>query len=166
MILPRSCSLLAGSLSKARWLCAGTILSTGQVLVVGGTDSSGHVIATGELYDPTSGTTSVAGNLNNPRLNHTATPMNNGLVLIAGGSSTSSLDLATAETYQPTVTEPPPFSLRITPATANIPLGGTQKFTAIDNYGSPRLDVKCRLSIIRALLRLRLTKTMRRSSPA
>jgi hypothetical protein len=132
---------LSGTLSTARSSFAGTVLSTGQVLVVGGFDSGGHVIATGELYDPTSGTTTVAGNLNNARLNHTATLLNNGLVLIAGGSGPNSLDLVTAETYQSTVTEPPPFSLRITPATANIPLGGTQKFTAVDNYGSPRLDV-------------------------
>ena len=132
---------LSGSLTTARQLFAGTVLSTGQALMVGGTDSAGHPIATGELYDPTSGTTSVAGNLNNARLNHTATLLNNGLVLIAGGSGPSNLDLATAETYQSTVTEPPPFSLRITPATASIPLGGTQKFTAVDNYGNPRLDV-------------------------
>jgi hypothetical protein len=131
---------LSASLTTPRWLFTATLLSNGQVLFVGGVGTT-QVIGTGELYDPTSGTTSIAGNLNIPRGYHAAAPLNNGMVLFAGGIDKGSLDLSSAETYQSTTTEPPPLSLQITPAVVHMVIGGTQHFNAIDNHGSPRLDV-------------------------
>jgi hypothetical protein len=132
---------LSTSLSSPRQLFASTILSTGQVLLVGGYDNNNHLIVPADLYDPASATVSIAGNLNNARLSHTVTSFGNGLVLIAGGSDQNGYDLTSAETYQSSATEPPPPSLQITPGVANIAIGGTQQFTAVDNLGYPRLDV-------------------------
>jgi hypothetical protein len=56
--------------------------------------------------------------------------------LIAGG------DIEQAEIYQSAGSPiEPPDSLQITPASANVVVGGTQQFTAIDNFGYPRQDV-------------------------
>jgi hypothetical protein len=130
----------SGSLNNPREFFTSTALGTGQVLVVGGVDSNNNLLG-GELYDPTAGTFSLAGNLNDPRVSHTAALLNNGMVLIAGGNGIGALWVSPAETYQSAATEPPPLSLKITPATVNMAIGGTQKFTAVDNYGYPRLDV-------------------------
>jgi len=129
-----------GNLTTPRASFTATLLSGGNVLFVGGSDNNSHILSTGELYDPTAGAFSLAGNLNNARGFHAAASLN-GQVLIAGGLDTAALDLSTAETYQSTTMEPPTLSLRITPALANMPVGGTQKFTAVDNFGYPRLDV-------------------------
>jgi hypothetical protein len=131
----------AGSLGTARSSFTATLLSGGQVLFVGGLDNNSHILGSGELYDPSVGAFSLAGNLNNGRGFHTAAPLNNGLVLIAGGLGARSLDLARAETYQSATSEPAPLSLQITPAVVNLAVGHTQKFTAVDNHGIPRLDV-------------------------
>jgi Bacterial Ig-like domain (group 3)/Bacterial Ig-like domain (group 2)/Galactose oxidase, central domain len=131
---------LSGSLTTARSLFKAILLSNGQVLFVGGVGTT-QVIGTGELYDPNSGTTSVAGNLNVPRGYHSIAPVNNGLILIAGGIDAGGLNLSNCETYQSTPTEPPPPSLQITPGAANVIIGGTQQFTAVDNLGYPRFDV-------------------------
>lgn len=135
-----------GNLTATRSSFTATLLSTGDVLFVGGVDNSGNVLGTGELYDPTAGTFSLAGDLNNARGFHSAAPLNNGLVLIAGGLDAHVNDLNTAETYQSSAMEPPPLSLTITPAVVNMVLGGMQQFTAVDNFGYPRLDVSWTVS--------------------
>jgi Big-like domain-containing protein len=57
-------------------------------------------------------------------------------VLIAGGG------IPQAEIYQSAGSPiEPPDSLQITPASANVIVGGMQHFTAIDNFGYPRQDV-------------------------
>jgi len=130
---------LSGSLTTARQLFSATLLSNGQVLIAGG-EGATETVGTGELYNPTSGTTSIAGNLNVPRGYHSAAALNNGLVLIAAGIDDNGYDTDSAETYDSTTTEPPPFTLQITPAVVNMIIGGTQQFTAIDNNGIPRTD--------------------------
>ena len=131
---------LSGSLTTPRSLFSASLLSNGQALFVGGVGST-QMVSTAELYDPTSGTTSIAGNLNIPRGYHAAAPLSNGLILIAGGIDGNGVTLDSAETYQSTVTAPPPVSVQITPGTANIAVGGTQQFTAVDDLGYPRLDI-------------------------
>jgi hypothetical protein len=130
-----------GNLTTPRSSFTATLLSTGDVLFVGGANNSSQVLDTGELYDPTAGAFSLAGNLNVGRGFHSAAPLNNGLVLFAGGLDAESLFLNSAETYQTTITELPPLTLQITPAVVNMVVGGTQQFTAVDNYGFPREDV-------------------------
>jgi hypothetical protein len=76
-----------------------TLLGNGQVLIAGGSNSSG-LVSTAELYNPSTGTFSLTGSLNTPRLGHTATLLPSGEVLIAAGA-TNTTYLASAELYNP-----------------------------------------------------------------
>jgi WD40 repeat protein len=88
---------ITGSLNQGRLAHTATLLQSGKVLVVGGTDSiydaftvdeeyNGGLVSA-ELYDPTSGSWTVVGNLNTGRLLHSATLLLDGSVLVAGGGS-------------------------------------------------------------------------------
>src|SRR5262245_49294854 len=93
-----------GSLAVARDSATAILLTSGQVLVVGGEDSSFQSLADAELYDPANGTWSVTGSLATPRKKHTATLLPNGQVLVSGGlnfSSRGSDFLSSAELYDP-----------------------------------------------------------------
>jgi Galactose oxidase, central domain len=86
-----------------------TLLQNGKVLIAGGYNNS-EVLATAELFDPTTGTFTPTGIMTTPRFSQTATLLQNGKVLIAGGSpSLADLsggddtdDLSTAELFDPT----------------------------------------------------------------
>jgi hypothetical protein len=86
-----------------------TLLQNGKVLIAGGYNNS-EILATAELFDPTTGTFTPTGVMTTPRFSHTATLLQNGEVLIAGGSpSLADLsggddtdDLSTAELFDPT----------------------------------------------------------------
>jgi N-acetylneuraminic acid mutarotase len=87
-------------------------LPDGKVLVVGGDVggcSAPGVLASAELYDPSSGTWSFTGSLNVPRVAHTATLLGNGKVLVAGGYANSRCQFFgrtnTAELYEPATGE-------------------------------------------------------------
>jgi hypothetical protein len=58
-----------GSMSVARGFATATLLSTGQVLVVGGGNNSGD-LASAELYDPNTGTWSTTGSLTGATIIH------------------------------------------------------------------------------------------------
>jgi len=88
-----------GSLNFPRIGHTATLLANGQVLVAGGEDSQGHLIAAAELYNPATGTWAVTGSLATPRIDHMATLLANGDVLVAGGVNGGYL--ATAELYNP-----------------------------------------------------------------
>jgi hypothetical protein len=91
-----------GQMTFARNGQTATQLSTGQVLVTGGMNSSG-VLTSAELYTPSSQTFASAGTMNVARWLHTATQLNDGTVLIAGGSDLANEEtLDTAEIYSPT----------------------------------------------------------------
>jgi hypothetical protein len=76
-----------------------TLLGNGQVLIAGGSNSSG-LVSTAELYDPSTGTFSLTGRLDTPRIGHTATLLSTGEALIAAGAANTSY-LASAELYNP-----------------------------------------------------------------
>ncbi len=78
-----------------------TLLATGQVLVAGGRDNNGNVLASAELYDPTTGKFTATGKMNDSRVSHTAALLATGQVLIAGGQNDSGAVVATAELYDP-----------------------------------------------------------------
>lgn len=83
-----------------------TLLTNGQVLVVGGYDKDNGALAVAELYNPATGTFSPTGSLNTARYRHTATLLNNGEVLIAGGvggqyATPPNSPLSSAELYDP-----------------------------------------------------------------
>ena len=88
-----------GSMSTPRENPTMTLLQNGQVLVAGGSNSSGD-LASAELYNPGTGKWVATGSMTAARYTHTATLLPNGLVLIAGGANSSG-DLASAELYNP-----------------------------------------------------------------
>lgn len=88
-----------GALNTPRTAHTATLLANGQVLVAGGEDSGGTLIASAELYNPATGKWTVTGSLATPRYDHTATLLANGEVLIAGG--VNGTYTATAELYNP-----------------------------------------------------------------
>src|SRR5262245_54091774 len=94
-----------GNLQFARARHTATLLTNGQVLVVGGINDSQSalltVIDTAELYDPVRETWSSTGKLNWARSSHTATLLPSGRVLTAGGSTGAFEILRTAELYDP-----------------------------------------------------------------
>jgi large repetitive protein len=96
-----------GSMITARYGATATVLSTGLVLIVGGwsEDPNAPVLASAELYNPTSGTFAETGSMATPRADQSATLLPNGRVLIAGGQTDTNnvfSALATAELYDPT----------------------------------------------------------------
>ena len=91
------------SLSTARTYHTATLLSTGKVLLAGGSNSSGTSLSTAEAFDPTAKTFSkLSASMTSPRAQHTATLLSTGKVLIAGGCDSTGLAVASAELYDPT----------------------------------------------------------------
>ena len=81
-----------GSMTTARQGHTATLLSTGNVLVVGGTSNGTTALASAELYNRTTGTWAATGSMTGARTLHTATQLNtnsnsttSGKVLVAGG---------------------------------------------------------------------------------
>jgi N-acetylneuraminic acid mutarotase len=89
-----------GSLATGRSYHTATLLASGQVLVVGGYNSTNNLLSSAELYNPGTGAWSPGGSLANARENHTATLLPNGMVLVVGGEGASGT-LASAELYNP-----------------------------------------------------------------
>jgi hypothetical protein len=75
--------------------------SPGKVLVAGGDRSNGLPLASAELYDPATGSSSATGSLHIARDSHTATLLPGGKVLVAGGRGSSGGALASAELDDP-----------------------------------------------------------------
>jgi Bacterial Ig-like domain (group 2)/IPT/TIG domain/Abnormal spindle-like microcephaly-assoc'd, ASPM-SPD-2-Hydin/Galactose oxidase, central domain len=96
-------TLLSNTLNTARVGHTATLLSNGQVLIVGGYDPDTGIISDSELYDPTAQVFIDLGNTNTPRFHHTATLLQNGQVLITGGETdpTPSGAYNTAEIFNP-----------------------------------------------------------------
>ena len=92
-------------MATARGFDTATRLSDGRVLVAGGNpgawDYAGPLIASAELYDPTTGTFSPTGSMTTARDVHTATLLLDGRVLITGGDDRFRHPLASAELYDP-----------------------------------------------------------------
>jgi hypothetical protein len=97
-------TLLPNTLNTARVGHTATLLSNGQVLIVGGYDPTTGIISDAELYDSTAQVFIDLGNTNSPRFHHTATLLQNGQVLIAGGETDATPTGAfnTAEIFNPT----------------------------------------------------------------
>jgi Galactose oxidase, central domain len=89
-------------MTTARSQHTATLLTSGKVLITGGTQSGGFSgLATAELYDPKSGTFAPTGNMATARRMHTATRLPDGRVLIVGGYGTAGVTLSSAEFYDP-----------------------------------------------------------------
>jgi hypothetical protein len=79
---------------------AATALSDGRVLITGGHDSAGNLVAVSEIFDPAAGTSTASATLTTARVNHTATLLADGRVLVAGGTGASGA-LSSAEIFDP-----------------------------------------------------------------
>jgi hypothetical protein len=89
---------LTGAMTAARENHTATPLP-GKVLVAGGVDNDGNVLATTEVYDPVAGQFSFAASMTISRYGHFAAPLHNGDVLIGGGIDNAGSSLASAERY-------------------------------------------------------------------
>lgn len=87
-------------LSTPRSGHAATLLPSGRVLITGGVDSSGNPLASAEVYDPVTKTTTVVGPMAFARVHHTSTLLTDGKVLIAGGDQNGT-PLDSAEIFHP-----------------------------------------------------------------
>src|SRR5436309_6195799 len=65
---------------------AATALADGSILITGGRDSSGNIVAVSEIFDPATNTSTASATLTTPRVDHTATLLADGRVLVAGGN--------------------------------------------------------------------------------
>src|SRR6266487_6813580 len=63
-----------------------TALADGHILITGGRDSSGNIVAVSEIFDPATETSTAGATLTTPRVDHTATLLADGRVLVAGGN--------------------------------------------------------------------------------
>src|SRR2546428_5134988 len=63
-----------------------TALSDGRVLITGGRDSAGNLVAVSEIFDSETQTSTVSATLPTARVDHTATRLADGRILVAGGT--------------------------------------------------------------------------------
>src|SRR5438477_2406672 len=89
-----------GPLAVPRMGHAATALADGRVLITGGRDGAGTIVATAEVFDPANQTSSVVAVLNIARVDHTATVLTNGRILIAGGTGATGA-LTSVEIFDP-----------------------------------------------------------------
>lgn len=82
-----------GDMGTERAAHTATLLQNGKVLIAGGFNDT-DILATAELFDPSTGTFTPTGAMTTARFAHTATLLANGKVLITGGSPSLG-DLAT-----------------------------------------------------------------------
>lgn len=73
------------NMAQPRAFHSATLLANGKILIAGGTNASGLVTATCELYDHTTGTMAPTGSMGHGRIAHTATRLADGRVLVTGG---------------------------------------------------------------------------------
>src|SRR6476469_153201 len=79
---------------------AATALSDGRVLITGGRDTDGNLVAASEIFDPETQTSSASASLHTARVDHSATVLVDGRVLVAGGTGASGA-LSSAEIFDP-----------------------------------------------------------------
>ena len=89
-----------GAPNASRSAHTATLLLNGQVLVAGGTSTTGP-LDSAELYNPATGKWTATGSMSTPRFDHTATLLSTGEVLVAGGEVGGVNSTATAELYNP-----------------------------------------------------------------
>lgn len=78
-----------------------TLLNDGRVLIAGGQENSGPIIANGELYNPSLAGFEATGSMINSRVQFQATLLSDGKVLVTGGLTETGgqLPLTAAELY-------------------------------------------------------------------
>jgi hypothetical protein len=93
-----------GSMTAPRSQHTATLLlpADGRVFVAGGLDSSNNPLATGEVYDPGTGSwTAIVSTMSAPRTLHAASLLNTGVVVISGGTSGGGIPLKNVDLFDP-----------------------------------------------------------------
>jgi hypothetical protein len=94
------------SMESTREGAAAAPLPDGDVLVAGGVNNLGNVLASVEIYDPTTGEfAEPPESMGTPRVGAVASPLPDGKVLIAGGVSSGTTVLRSAEIFDPVTRE-------------------------------------------------------------
>ncbi len=93
-----------------------TALSDGRVLITGGRDNAGNLVAASEIFDPETQSSASSATLNTARIDHTATRLADGRVLVAGGTGDAG-PLSSAEIFDP-ATPDAGFQVVASPMTA------------------------------------------------
>jgi Abnormal spindle-like microcephaly-assoc'd, ASPM-SPD-2-Hydin/Kelch motif len=95
----------AEPMESAREGAAAAPLPDGRVLIVGGEDAMSHVLASVEIYDPSTGEfVEPPESMATPRVGAVASPLPDGKILIAGGTSGTGV-LRSAEVFDPATQE-------------------------------------------------------------
>src|SRR5438874_4663345 len=89
-----------GQMAVHRSAHKATALSDGRVLITGGRNTAGIVIADAEIFNPNTGESSAVAPMGTARVDHTATLLKDGRVLITGGSNATGT-LNSAEIFDP-----------------------------------------------------------------
>ena len=104
----------AGSMSVTRYSHTATLLAGGKVLITGGGGLNGDpVLATAELFDPSTGMFTLTGSMSVARTGHNATVLSDGRVLITGGGTT------TADLFDPSTGKFTPTTGKLLTARVN-----------------------------------------------
>jgi hypothetical protein len=93
-------SSVVGKLARARAEHTATLLSTGELLIVGGRDAQGPLTST-EIFDPITRAVAEVGALGRARTRHAASLLRDGRVLVTGGTGLDGSPLRSAELYDP-----------------------------------------------------------------
>jgi hypothetical protein len=88
-------------MQSGRELNAQVRIAAGKVLSIGGGDNSGNILASAEVYSPTSGKWTLTGSMAEARGSFPAVVLTNGKVLVSGGVGTGNVILSGAELYDP-----------------------------------------------------------------
>jgi hypothetical protein len=93
---------IVARLITARAEHSATVLRAGDILIAGGRNQAGPVVAA-ETFDPITRTMLEAGQLAYPRVGHTATLLRDGRVLITGGQGAGGEPLRAVEIFDPAI---------------------------------------------------------------
>jgi hypothetical protein len=102
-----------------------------SVLIAGGVDDSGKVLATAEVYNAETETFTAVGSMNTARFNHAAAALPNGEILITGGEDGSGNTLNTAEIFDPTTNT---FTLTTDPSLGGNNMNAARKLHTATAY--------------------------------
>lgn len=94
---------ITGAMVAPRYGATAVRLPSGEVLIVGGFDAlhGSALLASAEIYSPTSGTFRATGSMASALMGFAATALSDGRVLVTGGALASGAYLASAEIYDP-----------------------------------------------------------------
>jgi N-acetylneuraminic acid mutarotase len=90
-----------GTMQSGREFNAQVLLTSGNVLSMGGVDNNGIVLNSAEVYNSRLGTWKLTANMTHPRKVFPAVVLTNGKVLVSGGLGVGNTVLASAELYDP-----------------------------------------------------------------